>query len=72
MVVVCLWRIQAPYPAHSGVVPCTVQYFDGRTVRPQIMMVDAERGAIVVKGSVPGKPGNILEITPAKQVGKNC
>lgn len=38
----------------------------------QVMMVDAERGAIVVKGSVPGKPGNILEITPAKQVGKNC
>jgi len=28
--------------------------------------VDQERGAIVVHGSVPGKPGNVLEITPAK------
>ena len=36
------------------------------------MMVDAEMGAIVVKGSVPGKPGNILEITPSKIVGVNC
>lgn len=38
----------------------------------QVMMVDMERGAIVVRGSVPGKPGNILEITPSKRVGKNC
>lgn len=34
-------------------------------------MVDAEKGAIVVKGSLPGKPGNLLEIAPAKIVGKN-
>lgn len=38
---------------------------------PQVLMVDAEKGAIVVKGSLPGKPGNLLEIAPAKQVGKN-
>ena len=38
----------------------------------QVLMVDKERGAVVVKGSVPGKPGNLLEITPAKIVGKNC
>jgi len=40
--------------------------------KARIMMVDAEMGAIVVKGSVPGKPGNILEITPSKIVGVNC
>ena len=34
-------------------------------------MVDSEKRAIVVGGSVPGKPGNILEITPAKIVGVN-
>ncbi len=39
---------------------------------PQILKVDTERGAIVVKGSVPGKRGNILEIAPAKIVGRNC
>lgn len=32
----------------------------------QVLKVDLERRAIVVKGSVPGKPGNILEIAPAK------
>lgn len=32
----------------------------------QVIKVDQERGAIVVHGSVPGKPGNVLEITPAK------
>ena len=36
-----------------------------------MIKVDAERGAIVVHGSVPGKPGNVLEITPAKIVGVN-
>ena len=35
-----------------------------------MIKVDEERGAIVVHGSVPGKPGNVLEITPAKIVGK--
>eukprot|EP00891_Asterochloris_glomerata_P007165 jgi/Astpho2/7165/Aster-01486 len=38
----------------------------------RILRVDPERRAIVVKGSVPGKPGNVLEICPAKIVGKNC
>ena len=38
----------------------------------QVLKVDTERGAIVVKGSVPGKAGNILEIAPAKVVGVNC
>ncbi|KAI7836270.1 hypothetical protein COHA_009859 [Chlorella ohadii] len=37
----------------------------------EILAVDAEKGALVVKGSLPGKPGNLLEIAPAKQVGKN-
>lgn len=35
-------------------------------------MVDAENKALVVKGAIPGKPGNVVEITPAKYVGKNC
>ena len=38
----------------------------------QVLMVDVERRALVVKGSVPGKPGAVLEITPGKLVGKNC
>eukprot|EP00879_Flechtneria_rotunda_P001239 GHRR01001386.1.p1 GENE.GHRR01001386.1~~GHRR01001386.1.p1 ORF type:complete len:261 (+),score=76.34 GHRR01001386.1:153-935(+) len=38
----------------------------------QVLKVDLERGAIVVKGSVPGKAGNVLEIAPAKIVGVNC
>lgn len=38
----------------------------------QILKVDLERKAIIVKGSVPGKAGNVLQITPAKIVGTNC
>ncbi|EIE25369.1 ribosomal protein L3 [Coccomyxa subellipsoidea C-169] len=38
----------------------------------EVLMIDLEKGAIVVKGSVPGKPGSVLEITPNKVVGKNC
>eukprot|EP01025_Chloroclados_australasicus_P054875 TRINITY_DN6555_c1_g1_i1.p2 TRINITY_DN6555_c1_g1~~TRINITY_DN6555_c1_g1_i1.p2 ORF type:complete len:284 (-),score=29.17 TRINITY_DN6555_c1_g1_i1:162-977(-) len=37
----------------------------------KVMMVDPEAGAIVVKGQVPGKPGGLLEIAPAKIIGKN-
>ncbi len=37
----------------------------------QILKVRPDIGAIVVKGAVPGKAGNVLEITPAKIVGKN-
>lgn len=45
--------------------------YDRKTSRKlKVLAVDAERGAIVVKGSVPGKPGNLLEISPAKIVGK--
>ena len=33
--------------------------------------MDAERGAIVIKGCIPGKAGNILEITQAKILGRN-
>lgn len=38
----------------------------------KVLIVDEEHQAIVVKGNVPGKPGNLLEITPAKTVGVNC
>ena len=37
----------------------------------QVIKVDLELGAILIKGGVPGKPGNILEICPAKIVGVN-
>ena len=37
----------------------------------QVLKVRPDIGAIVVKGAVPGKPGNIVEITPAKIVGVN-
>lgn len=37
----------------------------------EILKVRPDIGAIVVKGAVPGKAGNVLEITPAKIVGKN-
>jgi len=38
----------------------------------QVLVVDAELNAIVVKGAIPGKAGNTVEILPAKVVGKNC
>jgi large subunit ribosomal protein L3 len=34
-----------------------------------ILKVDAERNLLVVKGSVPGKPGTLLNIRPANRVG---
>ena len=34
-----------------------------------ILKVDTERNLLVVKGSVPGKPGALLDIRPAKRVG---
>jgi large subunit ribosomal protein L3 len=34
-----------------------------------ILKVDVERNLLVVKGSVPGKPGALLDIRPAKWVG---
>ncbi|GAX78833.1 hypothetical protein CEUSTIGMA_g6270.t1 [Chlamydomonas eustigma] len=38
----------------------------------QILKIDAARKAIVVKGSLPGKTGTVLELSPAKLVGTNC
>ncbi len=35
-----------------------------------VVRVDTEKNLILVKGAVPGKPGNVLSITPAKKVGK--
>ena len=46
-------------------------HFDQGLQCLQILKVRPDIGAIVVKGAVPGKPGNVLEITPAKIVGKN-
>ncbi|GCE64502.1 50S ribosomal protein L3 [cyanobiont of Ornithocercus magnificus] len=34
-----------------------------------IIKIDGERNLLVVKGSVPGKPGSLLNIQPAKRVG---
>ncbi|KAJ4756850.1 hypothetical protein LUZ62_091255 [Rhynchospora pubera] len=36
-----------------------------------IVKIDTDLRAILIKGAVPGKPGNLLRITPAKIVGKN-
>lgn len=35
-----------------------------------VVRVDTEKNILLVKGAVPGKPGNVLSITPAKKVGK--
>lgn len=35
-----------------------------------IVKVDAERNLLLIKGAVPGKPGALLNITPAKKVGR--
>ncbi|MBD2346308.1 50S ribosomal protein L3 [Anabaena subtropica] len=35
-----------------------------------IVRVDAERNLLLIKGAVPGKPGALLNIVPAKKVGK--
>lgn len=35
-----------------------------------VVRVDAERNLLLIKGSVPGKPGALLSIVPAKIVGK--
>ena len=34
-----------------------------------ILKIDSDRNLLVVKGSVPGKPGSLLNIRPAKRVG---
>ncbi len=33
-----------------------------------IVMVDGERNLLVIKGSVPGKPGSIVNVLPAKKI----
>ena len=38
----------------------------------EVLAIEAELGALVLKGSIPGKVGNVVEITKAKVVGKNC
>jgi large subunit ribosomal protein L3 len=35
-----------------------------------VVRVDAERHLLLIKGAVPGKPGTLLSISPAKVVGK--
>ena len=37
-----------------------------------VLKVDAEHNLLVVKGSVPGKPGALLNIRPAKRVGSKA
>jgi large subunit ribosomal protein L3 len=38
--------------------------------RLQVVRVDTERNLLLIKGAIPGKPGSLLSITPAKKVGK--
>ncbi|BAY07288.1 50S ribosomal protein L3 [Calothrix sp. NIES-2098] len=35
-----------------------------------VVRVDAERNLLLIKGAIPGKPGALVNIVPAKQVGK--
>ncbi|HLP91965.1 MAG TPA: 50S ribosomal protein L3 [Nostocaceae cyanobacterium] len=35
-----------------------------------VVRIDAERNLILIKGAVPGKPGSLVNIVPAKQVGR--
>lgn len=37
----------------------------------EIIKVDSELRTLIIRGAVPGKPGNLLRIAPAKIVGKN-
>jgi large subunit ribosomal protein L3 len=48
---------------HYGAVQVTTRHL-------QVVRVDAERNLLLIKGAVPGKPGGLLNITPAKIVGK--
>jgi large subunit ribosomal protein L3 len=36
----------------------------------QVVVIDAEKNVIAIKGAIPGKRGTLLNITPAKKVGK--
>lgn len=35
-----------------------------------VVQVDAERNVLLIKGAIPGKPGNLLSIAPTNKVGK--
>lgn len=37
----------------------------------KIVKIDKDLNVVMIKGAVPGKPGNLLRIAPAKIVGKN-
>ncbi|CAJ1972953.1 unnamed protein product [Sphenostylis stenocarpa] len=37
----------------------------------KIVKIDKDLNVVMIKGALPGKPGNLLRITPAKIVGKN-
>ncbi|XP_015888387.3 large ribosomal subunit protein uL3c [Ziziphus jujuba] len=37
----------------------------------RIVKIDSDLNVVMIKGAVPGKPGNLLRIAPAKIVGKN-
>lgn len=39
--------------------------------RLTVVRVDAERNLLIIKGALPGKPGTLLNITPAKTVGRS-
>jgi len=36
----------------------------------KVVKVDAERNLLIIKGSIPGKPGNLVSVTPATIVGQ--
>ncbi|MDJ0690049.1 MAG: 50S ribosomal protein L3 [Xenococcaceae cyanobacterium MO_188.B32] len=36
----------------------------------QVVEVDAEKNLLLIKGAVPGKPGNLLNIVPTKVIGR--
>jgi large subunit ribosomal protein L3 len=36
----------------------------------RVVRIDTEQNLILIRGAVPGKPGTLLSITPAKKVGK--
>ncbi|KAK2392961.1 60S ribosomal protein L3 [Trifolium repens] len=42
-----------------------------KTRKLKIVKIDKDLNVIMIKGALPGKPGNLLRIAPAKIVGKN-
>lgn len=57
------------YPGKK--MPKRLGYETVKVRKLKVVKVDAELGAIIVKGAVPGKAGNLLRVTPAKIVGVN-